>query len=164
MFQDIIRPTLKEVGKPLAQMATMHIWHPDILDFIKAKREDGRFRQFNLSVLLTDEFMEAVEADEDWDLYFPVHSKDNNLDSWVYVAPDFPFKSEDYIYENGEVVVKVYQTLKARELWDLIIKSTYEYAEPGVLFVDRINDSNPLNSVETINATNPCKLLTARLH
>jgi len=149
-------------GRRGAQMMTMHVWHPDILDFIKAKREDGRFRQFNLSVLLTDEFMEAVEADEDWDLYFPVHSKEyaslkdvGNTCLWV---SDFPFESSDYIYFQNTLMVacKVYQTLKARELWDIIMRSTYEYSEPGVLLIDRYNQANPLNSVEHIVASNPC--------
>jgi ribonucleoside-diphosphate reductase alpha chain len=160
MFQDIIRPTLKEVGKPLAQMATMHVWHPDILDFIKAKREDGKFRQFNLSVLITNDFMKAVKEGDEWELYFPIHEKEYNSKSskeivWVN---DFPFESSDYIYhsDTSMVACKVYKTIPARELWDIIMESNYNFAEPGLLFIDRINEFNPLNANEVIVATNPC--------
>jgi ribonucleoside-diphosphate reductase alpha chain len=162
MFQDIIRPALKEAGLPSAQMGTMHVWHPDIIDFIKAKREDGRFRQFNLSVLLTDKFMRAVEEDADWDLYFPMHQKEyatiTSSESCLRWVTNFPFNSPDYVYRPSTNIVacKIYQTIKARELWDLVMKSTFEYAEPGVLFIDRINNSNPLYKEEVIVATNPC--------
>ncbi len=158
-------------GRRGAQMGTMHVWHPDILDFIKAKREDGKFRQFNMSVLLTDEFMRAKDNDEDWQLYFPLHKKETGCE--VLHIENFPFSSEDYVYagftednlytsydpskhKEKLVACKIYKTIKARELWDLIMKSTYEFAEPGVLFIDRINESNPLNCVETISSTNPC--------
>ncbi|MGB0497321.1 MAG: adenosylcobalamin-dependent ribonucleoside-diphosphate reductase [Rubricella sp.] len=106
-----------------AMMATLRCDHPDIEDFITAKRDPGRLRNFNLSVLVTDAFMDAVEADGDWDLAF-----------------------------RG----KVYRTVKARALWDLIMRSTYDYAEPGVIFIDRINQQNNLSYVESIAATNPC--------
>jgi ribonucleoside-diphosphate reductase alpha chain len=160
MFQDIIRPTLKEVGKPLAQMATMHIWHPDILDFITAKREDGKFRQFNLSVLITKDFMKAVKEDDWWDLYFPIHEKEYNssADKEIIWIADFPFESPDYIYhsDSSMVACKVYRTIPARELWDIIMESNYNFAEPGFLLIDRINELNPLNADEIIVATNPC--------
>jgi ribonucleoside-diphosphate reductase alpha chain len=106
-----------------AQMGIMRCDHPDIEAFIEAKREDGALRMFNLSVAVTDAFMEAVEADGDWDLVF-----------------------------DG----KVYRTLKARTLWDKIMKSTYDFAEPGVFMVDRVNRLNNLAYCETIAATNPC--------
>ncbi|MFQ6551783.1 adenosylcobalamin-dependent ribonucleoside-diphosphate reductase [Aestuariibius insulae] len=106
-----------------AMMATMRCDHPDIEDFITAKSDPQRLRNFNVSVLVTDPFMEAVKADADWDLVF-----------------------------DG----KVYKTLKARLLWDRIMQSTYDYAEPGVIFIDRINRMNNLRYAETIAATNPC--------
>lgn len=106
-----------------AMMATMRVDHPDVEDFIAAKREANRLRMFNMSVLITDPFMAAVKADEDFDLVF-----------------------------EG----KVYKTIKAKALWDRIMTATYSYAEPGVIFIDRINHMNNLNYCETIAATNPC--------
>ncbi|HTH16181.1 MAG TPA: adenosylcobalamin-dependent ribonucleoside-diphosphate reductase [Magnetospirillum sp.] len=106
-----------------AMMATMRCDHPDIEAFIDAKREPGRLRMFNLSVLVTDPFMQAVKEDADWELVF-----------------------------DGTV----YRCLRARELWDKIMRATYAYAEPGVIFIDRINRLNNLWYCETIHATNPC--------
>ncbi|HEY8950676.1 MAG TPA: adenosylcobalamin-dependent ribonucleoside-diphosphate reductase [Rhizomicrobium sp.] len=106
-----------------AMMATLACDHPDIEDFIDAKRESGRLTMFNLSVLVSDAFMDAMNRDGDWDLKF-----------------------------GG----KVYRTVKARDLWDRITRATYDYAEPGVIFIDRINAQNNLAYCETIHATNPC--------
>src|ERR1700761_9600055 len=106
-----------------AMMATLRVDHPDIEEFIDAKRASGRLSNFNLSVLVTDAFMAAVKADDDWTLKF-----------------------------GG----KEYRTLKAKTLWDRIMRSTYDYAEPGVIFIDRINEQNNLSYCETISATNPC--------
>ncbi|MCR9089172.1 MAG: adenosylcobalamin-dependent ribonucleoside-diphosphate reductase [Rhodobacteraceae bacterium] len=106
-----------------AMMATMRCDHPDIEEFIAAKGDPARLRMFNLSVLITDPFMEAVKADRAWDLEF-----------------------------GGTV----YRTVQARALWDAIMQSTYDYAEPGVIFIDRINEANNLAYCETIAATNPC--------
>jgi len=106
-----------------AMMATMRCDHPDIEDFITAKSDAARLRMFNLSVLVTDPFMEAVKADGPWDLVF-----------------------------GG----KVFRTLPARDLWNKIMQGTYDYAEPGVIFIDRINQMNNLSYCETIAATNPC--------
>ena len=106
-----------------AMMATMRCDHPDVEDFITAKSDPARLRMFNMSVLITDPFMDAVKTDGSWDLVF-----------------------------NGDV----YRTVRARDLWDAIMKSTYNYAEPGVIFIDRINQMNNLNYCETIAATNPC--------
>ena len=106
-----------------AMMATMRCDHPDIEDFITAKSDPARLRNFNVSVLVTDPFMEAVKADTTWDLQF-----------------------------DG----KVFRTVQARDLWNRIMRSTYDYAEPGVIFIDRINAMNNLSYVETIAATNPC--------
>ncbi|MGJ8544610.1 MAG: adenosylcobalamin-dependent ribonucleoside-diphosphate reductase [Sulfitobacter sp.] len=106
-----------------AMMATMRCDHPDIEDFISAKSDAARLRMFNMSVLVTDPFMEAVKADATWDLCF-----------------------------GGTV----YRTVKALDLWNAIMKATYGYAEPGVIFIDRINQANNLSYCETIAATNPC--------
>jgi len=106
-----------------AMMATMRCDHPDVEDFISAKSDPARLRMFNMSVLITDPFMDAVKADGPWDLVF-----------------------------NG----KVYRTVQARDLWDRIMQATYGYAEPGVIFIDRINQANNLSYCETIAATNPC--------
>ncbi len=106
-----------------AMMATLRCDHPDIEAFIAAKREPGRLRNFNLSVLVTDDFMARVDADEAWDLKF-----------------------------GGTV----FKTMRARDLWDSITRATYDYAEPGVLFIDRINARNNLQYCETIHSTNPC--------
>ncbi len=106
-----------------AMMATMRCDHPDVEQFIAAKSDSARLRMFNLSVLVTDDFMEAVKADGSWDLQF-----------------------------DG----KIYHTVQARDLWNRIMRATYDYAEPGVIFIDRINQANNLSYVETIAATNPC--------
>lgn len=106
-----------------AMMATMRCDHPDIMEFVQAKQDPLRLRNFNVSVLCTDEFMEAVAHDSDWDLMF-----------------------------DG----KVYETIKAKDLWEAILWNTYNYAEPGVIFIDRINKENNLWFLETIAATNPC--------
>ena len=106
-----------------AMMATLRCDHPDIEAFIEAKREPGRLRMFNLSVLVTDDFMQAVKQNQPWELKF-----------------------------NGTT----YRTVQARELWDKIMRATYAYAEPGVIFIDRINKRNNLHYCETISATNPC--------
>ncbi len=106
-----------------AMMATMRCDHPDIEAFITAKSDAARLRMFNMSVLVTDAFMEAVKADASWELVF-----------------------------DG----KVYHTVEARDLWNKIMQSTYDYAEPGVIFIDRINQMNNLGYAEQIAATNPC--------
>ena len=106
-----------------AMMATLRCDHPDIEAFIEAKREANRLRMFNLSVLVTDGFMQAVKQNQPWELKF-----------------------------NGTA----YRTVQARDLWDKIMRATYAYAEPGVIFIDRINQRNNLHYCETVSATNPC--------
>ncbi len=106
-----------------AMMATMRCDHPDIEAFITAKADSARLRMFNMSVLISDAFMEAVKADGSWELQF-----------------------------DG----KVYHTVEARDLWNKIMQATYDYAEPGVIFIDRINKANNLSYIENICATNPC--------
>ena len=104
-------------------MATLRCDHPDIEAFIEAKQDPGRLRMFNLSVLVTDAFMQAIKDDNAWELQF-----------------------------GG----RTYKSVQARELWDRVMRATYAYAEPGVIFIDRINQRNNLRYCETIHATNPC--------
>ncbi len=147
-------------GRRGAQMGTFDISHPDVKEFIRAKREDGRLRQFNLSLLITDGFMQAVENDTDWPLVFPVHVKERaeiDLDDPAKVVwREWP-THENYIdREDGLVACKVYSTIRARHLWDLIMVSTYDYAEPGFILIDKVNEMNNNWWCEHIRATNPC--------
>ena len=149
-------------GRRGAQMATFDVSHPDVVDFIRAKREDGRLRQFNLSLLITKEFMEAVKNDSDWHLVFPITQKEVDIDGLDINNPeqvvwrDFAAK-EDYLSdESGLVAHKIYRTIRARRLWDIIMASTYDYAEPGFILIDKVNEMNNNWFCETIRATNPC--------
>jgi ribonucleoside-diphosphate reductase alpha chain len=147
-------------GRRGAQMATFEIGHPDVMEFIRAKREDGRLRQFNCSLLITDEFMQAVENDQSWSLAFPINeSEANELDlenadqvQWR----EWP-QTEGYVTrDDGLVACRIYKTLPARRLWDMIMSSTYDFAEPGFILIDRINEMNNNWFCENIRATNPC--------
>lgn len=142
-------------GRRGAQMGTMDISHPDVMDFIKAKREDGRLRQFNLSLLITDEFMEAVKNDSDWVLHFPLNRRESAEGSEVVVRPH-PYVGDNMISDGKGVVHKIYGKVRARELWDTIMKSTYDYAEPGFILIDKVNKDNNLWFCENIRTTNPC--------
>jgi len=153
-------------GRRGAQMATFDISHPDVTDFIKAKRENGRLRQFNLSCLITKEFMEAVKADAEWKLAFPVTEKEaiidglNVNDDSQVVWREWPIKGK-YLAKTegkdaGKVACRVYKTIKARRLWDVIMSSTYDFAEPGFILIDRVNEMNNNWFCENIRATNPC--------
>ncbi|MCW9014930.1 MAG: adenosylcobalamin-dependent ribonucleoside-diphosphate reductase [Gammaproteobacteria bacterium] len=149
-------------GRRGAQMATFDVGHPDVFDFIRAKREDGRLRQFNLSLLITTDFVEAVKADKDWQLAFPVTTKEaaqENLDlndSSQVVWRDWPVDG-DYISNNtGQKACRVSRTVPARRLWDSIMASTYDYAEPGFILIDKVNEMNNNWFCENIRATNPC--------
>ncbi len=148
-------------GRRGAQMATFDIRHPDVLEFIKAKREDGRLRQFNLSLLITEDFIQAVKADEPWQLAFPIRQKElddtislNNPDQVVW--RDWSEDSDLVTNEEGLVACRIYRTLPARRLWDLIMASTYDFAEPGFILVDKVNEMNNNWFDERIRATNPC--------
>ncbi|MEO9824117.1 MAG: adenosylcobalamin-dependent ribonucleoside-diphosphate reductase [Paracoccaceae bacterium] len=123
VWDSMCRTIMSAGSRRGAMMATMRCDHPDIYDFITAKSDAVRLRMFNVSVLVTDAFMDAVKADGSWDLKF-----------------------------DG----KVYKTVDARDLWNAIMQATYNYAEPGVIFIDRINTANNLQYCETIAATNPC--------
>ena len=143
-------------GRRGAQMGTFDISHPDIADFIRAKREDRRLRQFNLSCLITDEFMQAVKQNGPWDLAFPTNQHEYEDPDNKIVWRNWP-ATEGYITNNiGQVACRVYKTIPARRLWDLIMASTYDYAEPGFILVDRINEMNNNWFCENIRATNPC--------
>ncbi|MEY3171262.1 MAG: hypothetical protein RJA27_342 [Pseudomonadota bacterium] len=153
-------------GRRGAQMATFDIAHPDVTDFIKAKRENGRLRQFNLSCLITKEFMEAVKADSDWKVAFPVTEKESIVDGLnvndesQVVWREWPVKGK-YLTKTegidaGKVACRVYKTIKARRLWDIIMSSTYDFAEPGFILIDRVNEMNNNWFCENIRATNPC--------
>ena len=123
VWDSMCRTIMSAGSRRGAMMGVMRCDHPDIEAFIEAKREAGRLRMFNMSVLITDDFMQAVREDNSWELKF----------------------------ENV-----TYKSLSARDLWDSIMRATYAYAEPGVIFIDRINDKNNLYYCESINATNPC--------
>jgi ribonucleoside-diphosphate reductase alpha chain len=147
-------------GRRGAQMGTFDISHPDAKEFIRAKREDGRLRQFNLSLLITDGFMQAVEHDQDWPLVFPVHVKEQDeidlADPTKVVWREWP-THENYVdREDGLVACKIYGTIRARHLWDMIMVSTYDYAEPGFILIDKVNEMNNNWWCEHIRATNPC--------
>jgi ribonucleoside-diphosphate reductase alpha chain len=149
-------------GRRGAQMATFDIAHPDVVEFIRAKRENGRLRQFNLSLLITTEFMDAVKNNQPWSFSFPVTEKeakidqldltDNNLVVWR----EFPVKTGYVVNEAGLVACKISKTMPARRLWDIIMSSTYDYAEPGFILIDKVNEMNNNWFCENIRATNPC--------
>ncbi|HWS04560.1 MAG TPA: adenosylcobalamin-dependent ribonucleoside-diphosphate reductase [Burkholderiaceae bacterium] len=124
-----------------AQMGVLRIDHPDVLDFITAKRTPGRWNNFNVSVGVPDSFMQALSEDQPWDL---VHRARPSAGLIAQGA----FQRADGLW--------VYQTLAARELWDTVMKSAYDFAEPGILFLDHINQDNNLRYCESIAATNPC--------
>ena len=152
-------------GRRGAQMATFDVSHPDVMDFIRAKREDGRLRQFNLSLLITSEFIEAVKADSDWPLSFPlteteaeaVDLTDPEQVVWRPLSAGSNGLDSGYLRNNtGEFACRVYRTIKARRLWDLIMSSTYDFAEPGFILIDKVNEMNNNWWCENIRATNPC--------
>ena len=149
-------------GRRGAQMATFDVGHPDVMDFIRAKREDGRLRQFNLSLLITCEFMEAVKHDRNWDLAFPLTEKEvepdgtdlRNNDQIIW--REWPHKDGYITDETGHVACRIYKTIRARRLWDVIMASTYDFAEPGFILIDKVNEMNNNWFCENIRATNPC--------
>ncbi len=131
-----------------AMMATLRCDHPDIEEFLDVKGEPGRLTHFNLSVLVTDAFMAAVRGDRDWELVFPRDGLHPSERDGELVERHWP--------GLGVVPCRVVRRLRARELWDRLMRATYDHAEPGVLFIDRINQLNNLYYREDISATNPC--------
>ena len=132
-----------------AMMATLRVDHPDIESFIDAKHQAGELTHFNCSVLVTDAFMAAVHADADWSLVFPAAALGEQAGGGETVRREWPGF-------DGPVACRVIRRVRARDLWERIMRATYSHAEPGVLFVDRINQWNNLGDRERISATNPC--------
>ncbi len=149
-------------GRRGAQMATFDISHPDVLEFIRAKREDGRLRQFNLSLLITDAFIQAVKDDAEWPLVFPLSEKEQETeqvdldDAKQCIWREWPIKGDYICNAQGLVACRVHKWIHARRLWDMIMSSTYDYAEPGFILIDRVNELNNNWFCEQIRATNPC--------
>jgi len=139
--------TIMSAGKRRgAMMAVITDDHPDLIKFIEAKHVKGRLTNFNMSVLISDAFLDAVENDEDWHLGFNVPRYDNK----------HLFVTEKETDDGSIEMWYAYSKYSARDLWDLIIRNTYEWSEPGVIFIDRVNRQNNLNYCETIACTNPC--------
>ena len=165
-------------GRRGAQMGTFDVSHPDVRDFIKAKREDGRLRQFNLSLLIDDAFMAAVKSGSDWALVFPMRhaeaslyemppASDVSLEAEVLrkdgsgapvgiVWKEWSSTDGYWVRQDGMVACRVYSRVPACNLWDMIMASTYDYAEPGFLLIDRVNEDNNMWWCENIRASNPC--------
>ena len=165
-FMDIFDRTCFTVssagGRRGAQMATFDVSHPDVLEFIKAKREDGRLRQFNLSLLIGEEFIDCVVKDEEWPLVFPIkaNSPDANKmdlkDKSKVVWREWPANDGYIVNDKGLVACKIYGYEKARKIWHAIMSSTYDFAEPGFILIDKVNEMNNNWFCENIRATNPC--------
>jgi len=149
-------------GRRGAQMGTFDVGHPDVLEFIRAKRENGRLRQFNLSLLVTDEFMQAVREGRDWKLAFPISQREYEADKpdladpQQFVWREWPTHDGYVVNEEGLAACRIGKTLPARRVWDLIMSSTYDVAEPGFVLIDRVNEMNNNWWCENIRATNPC--------
>lgn len=137
----------KEKIRKGAMMAILECWHPDIIEFIQAKQIQNRLTKFNISVGITDDFMLAVEEDLNWDLIFPDTTFEKYDTEWDGDIKNWKSKMYPTI---------VYKTMKARELWDIIMKATYNRNEPGIFFIDVANRLNNLHYCEKIVATNPC--------
>ncbi|MCY4531867.1 MAG: adenosylcobalamin-dependent ribonucleoside-diphosphate reductase [Gammaproteobacteria bacterium] len=165
-FMDIYDKTCFTVssagGRRGAQMATFEVSHPDVMEFVSAKREDGRLRQFNLSLLITREFIEAVINNSDWQLSFPItqaemETDDIDLsDESLILWREFPVGNRYVTNDSGLVACRITKVIKARRLWDMIMSSTYDFAEPGFILIDKVNEMNNNWFCENIRATNPC--------
>jgi ribonucleoside-diphosphate reductase alpha chain len=156
-------------GRRGAQMGTFDVGHPDAMEFIRAKRENGRLRQFNLSLLVTDEFMQAVREDREWKLAFPLSQREYEADRpdlkdpAKFVWREWPVHQGYVVNDEGLVACKIYKSLPARRMWDVIMTSTYDFAEPGFILIDRVNEMNNNWWCENIRATNPCVTADTRL-
>ena len=136
-----------------AQMVTLSCWHPDVVEYIEAKKTPGRLSKFNMSVLCTDAFMSAVENNESWSLIFPNYEKYNKEYKETWDGNLLAWKK---LIGKKDATVTYHTFDSARELWDLVMDNTYNRNEPGVLFVDNMNTMNNLYYCEHISATNPC--------
>ena len=149
-------------GRRGAQMATFDVGHPDVFEFIRAKREDGRLRQFNLSLLITEDFMQAVEKGGDWPLAFPISEAELEIenisldDSDKVLWRKWPVTKGYVVNAIEQVACKIYRTVPAQQLWEAIMSATYDYAEPGFILIDQYNHMNNNWFCENIRATNPC--------
>jgi ribonucleoside-diphosphate reductase alpha chain len=156
-------------GRRGAQMGTFDVGHPDAMEFVRAKRENGRLRQFNLSLLITDDFMQAVREDREWKVAFPLSRKEYETDrpdltdTNKFLWREWPVHDNYVVNDEGLVACKVYKTLPARRMWDVIMSSTYDFAEPGFILIDRVNEMNNNWWCENIRATNPCVTADTRL-
>ena len=130
-----------------AQLACLEVWHPDIISFIQAKRHSNSFTFFNLSVGITKGFMEAVINNTEWNLIFP----DIQFDKY-----DTQWNGNIEEWKNKNYPIIVYETIKAKQLWDKIMFNTYNYNDPGVLFLDVANQKNPLYYAQNVKTSNPC--------
>ena len=160
IFDKVCETVSSAGGRRGAQMGTFDVGHPDVEAFVRAKRQDGSLRQFNQSLLITEDFIEAVKSDGDWKLAFPVmaaeKAKLNFDDPTQVIWREWPVQEDDYtVREDGLVACRVYKTIKARKLWDLIMVSTYDFAEPGFILIDKVNQMNNNWWCESIRATNP---------
>jgi len=147
-------------GRRGAQMATFDVSHPDVLEFIKAKREDGRLRQFNMSLLITEDFIQAVKKYENWDLTFPMTLKEaadyDLTDTSKVVFKPWPITDNYVVDDQGRVACRIYKTIRSHQLWEAIMGATYNYAEPGFILIDKVNEMNNNWWCEEITSTNPC--------
>ena len=130
-----------------ANMAVLRVDHPDIEEFVTCKTSENAITNFNLSVAITDDFMRAVEADAEWNLVYP-----------DLTVPDFPADFDGDVSDalTAGLPVRVFKTLRARELFDLIVTQAHHNGEPGVLFVDAANRENPIPNLYRLESTNPC--------
>jgi ribonucleotide reductase alpha subunit len=174
IFDVVCSTVMSGGGRRGAQIGCLDIQHPEIEDFISAKREDGALRYFNLSVLITDEFMNAVKLNKDWNLWF-WQKTDESVNEKIKIIRknDIPYnypKSNYFSFAEDHVEViyskvspndvfkkKIFKTVRAKDLYDLITKSTYTYSDPGFILIDKMNKENNLWFEETIRATNPCQ-------
>jgi ribonucleoside-diphosphate reductase alpha chain len=150
VWDSMCRTIMSAGSRRGAMMATIRCDHPDVMDFITAKKDPAALRMFNMSVLCTDAFMEAVRDDLDWPLVHDVPPQQPVM-QWTL--------NEEFMVTEPRSMIRgqhIYAVVKAKDLWNAIMQSTYDQAEPGVIFIDRINNMNNLQYMETIAATNPC--------
>ena len=150
-------------GRRGAQMGTFDVGHPDVMEFIRAKRENGRLRQFNLSLLITDEFMQRRARGPRVAARLPAEQQGVRCgrtrlcsDADQFIWREWPVHESYVVNEEGLVACRIYKTLPARRMWDVIMTSTYDFAEPGFILIDRVNEMNNNWWCENIRATNPC--------